>query len=76
MSRLLPRFTDQTPIERIDPLEAAIIRIEAERAAAIQAVREGAHLDADPQDLRGIPCIARGVGGASPGTNPATAARC
>lgn len=24
----------------------------------------------DPADLRGIPCIAPGVGGTSPGTNP------
>jgi hypothetical protein len=52
-------------------LEAEIIRIEAQRQAAIAAVAEGKHVDADPQDLRGIPCIARGVGGTSPGTDPA-----
>ena len=70
MSKLLPRYTEQTPIQRIDPLEAEIIRIEHERKAAIEAVNQGKHTDADPQDLRGIPCIARGVGGVSPGTDP------
>jgi len=30
--------------------------------------------DADPADLRGIPVIARGVAGTSPGTNPLLAA--
>lgn len=74
MSRLLPRFTDDH-VHIPDPLEAEIIRIEAEREAAIQAVREGRHLQADPQDLRGIPCVARGVGGVSPGTDPALNSR-
>jgi hypothetical protein len=30
----------------------------------------GATAQGDPRKLRGIPCIARGVGGTSPGTNP------
>lgn len=68
MSHLLPRFT-QHHIERLDPLEAEVLRIEAQRTAAIEAVRQGA-TTCDPQDLRGIPCIARGVGGTSPGTDP------
>lgn len=34
---------------------------------------KGDHLlPVDPADLRGIPCIARGVAGASPGTRPDT----
>jgi len=68
--RILPRYTDHA-IEH-DPLEAMLAqhqaRLEAERAKAA----EGRNEDADPADLRGIPCIARGVGGTSPGTNPLT----
>lgn len=73
MSRLLPRFTDQA-IEP-DPLEALIAKREAEQEATRAAHARGdSTQQADPQDLRGIPCIARGVGGTSPGTNPAAVA--
>jgi hypothetical protein len=72
MSRLLPRYTDKA-IAPPDPLEAHIAHLEAKEAAARDAVAKGFTPQADPVDLRGIPCIARGVGGTSPGTNPATA---
>jgi len=67
--RLRVRY--QPPI--IDPIEIELAKIEAERERAREAVAKGKTEDADPADLRGIPCIARGVGGTSPGTNPATA---
>jgi len=57
----------------VDPVEIQLARIEAQRAAAQEAVARGHCPQADPVDLRGIPCIARGVGGTSPHTNPATA---
>lgn len=66
--RLLPRFTDHA-VEH-DPLEIRLAQIEAERAHAIAAIESGQHQDADPADLRGIPVIARGVGGTSPGSDP------
>lgn len=69
--RILPRYTDHTIGQ--DPLEAMLAqhqaRLETERAKAA----EGRTPDADPADLRGIPCIARGVGGTSPGTDPLAA---
>lgn len=68
MSRLLPRFTQQ-PIEH-DPLEHSIAVREAELERKRNEVARGYTPLADPQDLRGIPCIARGVGGTSPGTDP------
>ena len=71
MSQPLPRYTDQR-IET-DPLEIMLAARQAREDAARQAIAQGKTLDADPTDLRGIPCIARGVGGTSPGTNPLTA---
>lgn len=70
MSQPLPRFR-QTPIET-DPLERILAQRQAEHERARHAIANGHTLDADPADLRGIPCIARGVGGTSPGTNPLT----
>ena len=65
--RLRVRYT---PTE-IDPLEALIAKREAEAEATRAAMDSGdSTKQADPQDLRGIPCIARGVGGTSPGTDP------
>ena len=55
----------------VNPIEIQLARIEAQREAAREAVAKGHTPQADPADLRGIPCIARGVGGTSPGTNPA-----
>lgn len=71
MRRPLPRFTD-TAIHH-DPLEAMLARREAAQAQAREQIAQGYTPDADPADLRGIPCIARGVGGTSPGTNPLAA---
>ena len=69
--RLLGQYT--TPLEH-DPLEIHFAQLEAKQAAAIEATNKGHNPQADPADLRGIPCIARGVGGTSPGTNPQTEA--
>lgn len=71
MSKPLPRYTQQKL--ETDPLEIMLAQRQAREEAARQAVAEGRAVDADPTDLRGIPCIARGVGGTSPGTNPLTA---
>lgn len=68
MSRPLPRFTDQTLIH--DPLEIMLAQREAEITRARAQVARGHTPDANPIDLRGIPCIARGVGGTSPHTDP------
>ena len=54
----------------VNPVEIELAKIEAQREQAREAVASGSAPQADPQDLRGIPCIARGVGGTSPGTNP------
>jgi len=58
-------------------LEAA--RLEAQQARILRDVILDQPLEhtiltdavPDPQDLRGIPAIGRGVNGTSPGTNPA-----
>lgn len=71
MSRPLPRYLENAIVH--DPLEILLAQREAQEQAAREAVHHGHTPDADPADLRGIPCIARGVGGTSPGTNPATA---
>lgn len=68
MSRPLPRFTEQAILH--DPLEQHIAAMQAREAAAVAAVNAGRCLDANPQDLRGIPVIGRGVGGTSPGSDP------
>lgn len=68
MSRPLPRFTQHT--NPADPLELAIAQRQAREDQARSHIAAGNHTPADPADLRGIPCIARGVGGTSPGTNP------
>lgn len=69
MSRPLPRFIETTI--PTDPIEIAIAQRQAREHAAQAAIAAGAP-PTDPADLRGIPCIARGVGGTSPGTNPLT----
>ncbi len=68
MSRILPRFTDQHIV--VDHLEIKLAQIEAKRQATLDAMNAGNYATPDPQDLRGIPCIARGVGGTQPGTDP------
>ena len=67
MSRILPRFTDSAIAH--DPLEIMLAQHEAKQTAAIQRIASGAPM-ADPSDLRGIPCLAKGVGGTSPHTDP------
>lgn len=69
MTQILPRFTQ--PALEHDPLEILLSRYEAKRQAAIDAINAGTA--GDPAQLRGIPCIAEGVGGTSPGTNPPSA---
>ena len=76
MSLILPRFT--ASMQRIDD-ERKIGRIllgaeSSERVTKAKRIgnRSG---EGDPLRLRGIPCIARGVRGASPGTNPSDAIR-
>lgn len=54
----------------VDPLEAELARREAEEAEIREAVANGYTPLADPEDLRGIPVQAKGVGGTSPGSNP------
>ncbi len=68
MSRPLPRFTDQALAH--DPLEIMLAQREAQEAHARTLIAKGRTPDANPIDLRGIPCIARGVGGTSPHTDP------
>ncbi len=68
MSRILPRFTQ--PQLTHDPLAILIAQQEARTHAAQQAIANGTHTPTDPTNLRGIPCIARGVGGTSPNTDP------
>jgi hypothetical protein len=70
-ARILPRYTDSDIAT--DPLEIMFAQREAREKAAQDAVEKGRTPLADPVDLRGIPCVALGVGGTSPGTNPATA---
>ncbi len=71
MSRPLPRFTDQTIHH--DPLEIMLAQRQAQHDQARKAINTAGYATPDPTDLRGIPCIAKGVGGTQPGTNPATA---
>jgi hypothetical protein len=71
MSRPLPRYTE--PAITHDPLLALIARRQAKVELVRSQILAGTYLTPDPADLRGIPCIARGVGGTSPGTNPVSA---
>ena len=68
MSRPLPRYLE--PGVLTDPIELGLAQRAAQETAAREAVAAGRTPDADPQDLRGIPCIARGVGGATRGSSP------
>lgn len=68
MAQPLPRFTDQA-VEH-DPIEIMRAQRERKEAQAKAKIEAGTYLAPDPADLRGIPCIARGTGGTSPGTQP------
>ena len=71
-ARLLPRFRARSPLlERARMVEeqAAVLReavAESSEALHLAPGRAGG----DPRTLRGIPVIARAVGGVSPGTQP------
>lgn len=70
-ARRLPRFREDGPLLKRD-------RLAREQAAALLAaisssdagVAPGRQVKAEAGDLRGIPVIGPGVGGASPGTSP------
>ena len=67
MSHLLRRFTAQS--ERIeDERKIGRIVLDARDEEAKTVAR--ATLPGDNRRLRGIPCVARGVQGVSPGTQP------
>lgn len=67
MSRPLPRYTDT---RLADERKLARILLDSGGQAPELGRRVGQHLAVEAQRLRGIPCIANGVGGTSPGTDP------
>lgn len=70
MSRPLPRYREE---EISDPIDKLIAQRRREKERATQRVNDG-HDIGDPAELRGIPVIAHGVGGTSPGSSPHTEA--
>lgn len=68
MNRPLPRFTEQAIAH--DPLERHIAAMQAREQAAVAAVLAGHTPLATAQEGRGIPLIARGISGTSPGSDP------
>ena len=73
MSQPLPRFTQDRHVPHIDPLDAMLAKRELEHQQAIALIDNGKTPLSDSTDarrLRGIPCIAEGVTGTSPGTDP------
>ena len=73
MSRLLPRFT--AAMQRIadDEKIGRILRETGDPGPTATVAR--ATLPGDTRRLRGIPCVARGVSGVSPGTHPESVIR-
>ena len=69
---LLPRYNASA--QRIED-ERKLSRIILESTSAEVQTVTRATLPGDNRRLRGIPCIARGVSGVSPGTDPAHAIR-
>jgi hypothetical protein len=67
-ARLLPRFRDRAAM--LAEQRAALRRAVSDAVNEGRAVRIPVMAGGDPRDLRGVPVIARGVGGTSPGTNP------
>lgn len=67
---LLPRYTDT---RRHDEQKIAKILLETGEELPPAKTFFGATLPGDERRLRGIPCVARGVAGACPGTNPLSA---
>lgn len=73
MSRLLPRMNAVS--ERMaDERKIGRILLESNVADTTKTVAR-ATLPGDTRRLRGIPCVARGVAGVSPGTHPSDALR-
>lgn len=73
MSQVLPRF--HASIQRVED-ERKIGRILMETTTAeVPRTVARATLPGDNRRLRGIPCVARGVAGVSPGTHPSDALR-
>ena len=72
MSQILRRFN--AAMERIED-ERKLGRILLESTSIETKTVARATLPGDNRRLRGIPCVARGVAGASPGTNPSDALR-
>lgn len=73
MSRILPRFS--ATWQRIED-ERKVARIVREsEGSEIPKTVARATLPGDNRRLRGIPCVARGVAGVSPGTDPRSAIR-
>ena len=64
------RYLGATDPADHDPITIAISQRQAKEAEIREAVANGHTPQADPQELRGIPVQAKGVGGTSPGTNP------
>lgn len=71
MSQILRRFNQA--MERVED-ERKLGRILQETGETPKSVAR-ATLAGDPRRLRGIPVIARGVSGTSPGTDPSTVLR-
>lgn len=69
-ARILPRYRDTSPLLERHRLrrQQAIALAEAASVTPLQK----RVVKAEPGDLRGIPVIGAGVGGASPGTSPHT----
>ena len=79
MTRVLPRYRHEPEPTRRRSLGDKLRQLEHDRAESLALLEQTdtmpSHQDAtDEQRLRGIPCIAQGVGGTSPGTNPLAAA--
>lgn len=68
-ARILPRLRAQGPF-----LERRVMERNQAQALAAALENENARMPrlvkAEPGDLRGIPCLAKGVGGAVKGTSP------
>ena len=73
MSRLLPRMSAVSEHHN-DQRKIGRILLESE-AVGVPATVARATLPGDNRRLRGIPVVARGVAGVSPGTHPALAVR-
>lgn len=69
---LLPRFSAVS--ERLED-QRKVGRILMESVDAVPVTVARATLPGDNRRLRGIPCVARGVAGVSPGTAPSDALR-